>query len=104
MTAGEGWSGFMHNRDPADTPQPDCCTDMGVGWGGGGSSPCQYCTPAGTLTNSGGGSFLGVLCSETIHCDNTASSNGEGQLDSHTGVDLAPFTHTPEEKLQAGCV
>lgn len=29
MTAAEGWSGFMHNGDPADTPQPDCCTDMG---------------------------------------------------------------------------
>lgn len=30
MTAGEGWSGFMHNGDPADTPQPDCCTDTAV--------------------------------------------------------------------------
>lgn len=27
-----------------------------------------------------------------------------GQLDSHTGVDPAPFSHTPKEKLQAGCV
>lgn len=41
MTAGEGWSGLMHNGDPADTQQPDCCAD-----GGGGG----YCTVTGMQT------------------------------------------------------
>lgn len=107
MTAGEGWSGFMHNGAPADTPQPDCCTDTGVG--GFISVSVLHCCWNTNSPKAGAlcffGSFLRVLCGETIRCGGVASSNG-GQLDSHTGVDPAPFTHThtPEEKLQAGCV